>query len=190
MKKLSILFFLLTITLFGFAQGRRYKFIGLQPGAFAEVKSPYYPVTTFDINAVPFVIQTPINTVTDFKFTTVGIYRYPDAPRLSAVGFNLIFPRFFEAKERFSEKSSGWYLGPTLGTLRDFYRNFYDSKLGLEFGRYSNAEGMFGWTFNIQAGGAHQVHPNKPPRITPYLGVNLGMGLWLKQKVFVRGGSI
>lgn len=171
-------------------QGRRYRYIGLQPGASLEIVDPYYPVESFDINVLPFVFQTPINTVTDFKLTTIGIYRYDDAPRLSAVGFEVVFPRFFKAKERFSEKSQGWYLAPLASGRRDFYRNLWETRGALEFGRYSEAKGAFAFTFNLQAGGAYQFHPNRKPSIVPYAGINLGIGFWVKQKVFVRGGSV
>lgn len=189
MRQIFLISILTGITIASFAQGRRFKFVGFQPGASIEIVDPYYPIESLDANVLPFVFQTPINTVTDFKLTTQAVYLYPNDPGLSAVGFNVIFPRFFRAKERFSEKSNGWYLGPLVGAQRDFDRNYWDTRAALEFGRYSDPKGIFTFNFNLIAGGAYQMHPHRAPRIVPYAGINLGFGFWVKQKVFVRGGS-
>lgn len=190
MRKLVFLLLILIIASSAEAQGRRYKLIGIQPGASMVYMDPLDPLSQIDINVVPIIFQIPINTVTDFKLATIGNYRYGGDSRISEVGFQVVFPRYFEGKERFSEKSMGWYLGPLVSGLRGFYSNLWEARAALEFGHYSEAKRGISFYYNLQAGGAYQVHPNKPPRIAPFAGINLGVGFWYKDKVALRGGSI
>ncbi|MEQ9186807.1 MAG: hypothetical protein RLP15_03670 [Cryomorphaceae bacterium] len=171
-------------------QNKRYRFIGLMPGGFLEIEAPYYPIERFTINVIPLVFEIPINTVTDFKFATIGMYEYGDQPRLSVVGGQLVFPRYFRAKERYSEKSSGWYLGPFISGSRDFYRNLYSVSPGLELGKIFEDKRSFALSINLQAGGTYQFRMNRKNAIVPFVGINLGFGFWIKQKLFVRGGSV
>jgi hypothetical protein len=181
---------LLLIALSTFAQGRRYRFIGIQPGAQVDLTSPYYPPEVIDFNVIPIVFQTPINTVTDFKINSIASYRFEDEMRISRAGLQVVFPRFFTAKQRFSEKSSGWYLGPLIGGSRDFYRNHYAVSPGLELGRYSAADGAFAWSFSLQGGCDYRLNLNRSNAFVPFVGIQLGLGLWMKDAVAIRGGSI
>jgi hypothetical protein len=189
MKSAFLATLLCCITLACIAQ-KRYRFIGLMPGGTIDIIAPYYPIARYDINVVPFVFETPINTVTDFKFASIGIYRYGDSPRLSATGGQVVFPRYFKAKQRYSEKSKGWYLGPFVSGIRDFYRNLYAVSPGLEFGAVFEDKRRFALSLNVQAGGTYQFRLNRKNAIVPFAAINLGFGFWVKQKLYVRGGSV
>ncbi len=173
-----------------FGQGRRYRYIGLQPGAQLDVVTPYYPPEVIDINVIPLVFQTPINEVTDFKINTLASYRFEDEIRISRAGLQVVFPRFFSAKERFSEKSSGWYLGPLIAGRRDFFRNHYAVSPGLEFGRYNEPKGIFGWSFSLQGGCDYRINLSRGNQFVPFIGAQLAVGLWLKNGIAIRGGTI
>ncbi|NQV53339.1 MAG: hypothetical protein HQ500_09155 [Flavobacteriales bacterium] len=189
MKSALLAALLCCITLASFAQ-KRYRYIGLMPGGAIDIIDPYYPIARYDINVVPFVFETPINTVTDIKCASIGIYRYGDSPRLSAVGGQLVFPRYFKAKQRYSEKSKGWYLGPFVSGTRDFYRNLYTASPGLEFGAIFEDKRSFALSLNIQAGGTYEFRLNRKNAMVPFVAINLGFGFWVKQKLYVRGGSV
>lgn len=173
-----------------FSQGRRYRFIGIQPGIQADVQSPYYPPEQLDINVIPLFFQTPINRVTDFKINTIASYRLSDQYRISRAGVQFVFPRYFEAKERFSEKSSGWHIGPLIGGTRNFFLNHYAITPGFELGRCSEAKGAFGWSFSLQAGVDYRIQLNQSNVFVPFIGLQLGLGLWFKDAVAIRGGTI
>lgn len=190
MRTLLVTALLITLISTLHAQGRRYRFIGLTPGVQVDVLDPYYPVPAYNINVAPLVFQTPINTVTDFKVMTSAIYSYGGLQGISQAGLQVIFPRFFSGKERFSEKSQGWYLGPFVMGNRNFLDNYYDAAPGLEFGKYGEGKGAFALTFNIQAGASYRIQLNRENAIVPYVGINLGFGLWLKDQVSIRGGAI
>jgi hypothetical protein len=170
-------------------QGRRYRYIGIQPSAMIEFTSPYYPPAWYDFNLAPLVFETPINTVTDFKLHTQLMYRYPAPGGLSSVGVQLVFPRYFKAKQRFSETSKGWYLGPVIAGSRDFDRNLYHTDLGLEFGKMLFGDNVIGANLSIQAGAHYQWLFHKKNQIVPYAGVQIGLGGWFKQKLYFMGGS-
>lgn len=190
MRTFVLFSILLFATLLSHGQGKRYRYIGLMPGGSIAIAAPYYPIERFPINVIPLVFETPINTVTDFKFATIGMYVYGDRPRLSVVGGQVVFPRHFRTKERYSEKSSGWYLGPFVSGTRDFYRNLYSVSPGFELGKIFEDKRSFALSINLQAGASYQFRLNRKNAIVPFVGINLGFGFWVKQKLFVRGGSV
>ena len=185
---LTLLFCGLSLLFFG--QGRRYHYWGIQPGVVYGASAPYYPIDELNFNIAPLHFQTPINRVLDLKIVSQATYRYPESFAIASGGLQVVLPRYFKAKERFSEKSVGGYLGPAISAQRDFYRNYYGLAAALECGKVFTGTGGLSATINLQIGGTYQLYLNKGNDILPYVGLNLGVGFWNKNAVAIRGGSI
>jgi hypothetical protein len=172
------------------AQGRRYRYIGLQPSINTTAVTLDFPPELINLNVAPLTFQTPINEVTDLKIWSLVNYKWKDVPRISSAGLQVVFPRYFKAKQRFSEKSKGWYLGPALGARRSFFTNQYHVFPGLEYGRTFSGEGIISANLSIQLGAEYNLNLNRSNSITPYAGIQLGFGIWVKESIAIRGGAI
>lgn len=189
-KSLLLVLLITASSTLALAQGRRYRYIGLQPSLNAAIVNLDFPPKSMDFNVAPLTFQTPINEVTDFKILSIANYKWNDELRLSAVGLQVVFPRYFKAKQRFSEKSKGWYLGPSIGTRRSFYSNQYHVSPGLEYGRTFSGEGLLSANLSLQFGADYNIRINQTNTINPYAAVALGFGLWTKKAIAIRGGAI
>ncbi len=178
-KPFYVLFlFLILCHLTGFAQEKQPYFIGLQPSITQE---SWYDKDEFDINVVPFVFQTPVGKLVDFRFTTLANYHFGSEKGFSDIGFQAVFPAYFKKKASREILSHGFYVGPVLGFSRNALYDHYTTTLAIEPGYMFKTKKSFSLALGLQLGGSYFSYDNNPNKWVTHFGLKINLGFWVNK---------
>jgi hypothetical protein len=151
--------------------------LGIQPGITVE---PFYEEGELDVNVFPLLFETPIASRVNIKLSPIINYHIGGEENgFSDIGIFTVFPVFFKARGKRTDRPYGIYIGPVLGFGRNLINKHYTTTLAIEPGYMFESKRRFSITLGIQFGASYFSYDANPNKWVFHWGPKITLGFWL-----------
>lgn len=164
-----------SVNLFG--QTKRQLYIGVQPAITVE---PFYEEGELDLNVLPLIFETPINSRINLRISPIVNYHLGGVTNgFSDLSIFIVLPIFLKTNKDDNSIPYGFYLGPVVGFGRNLINNHYTTTLAVEPGYMFETKKRFTINLGIQFGGSYFSYDTEPKKWVFHWGPKVTFGIWI-----------